>query len=285
VATNNDGGGRKNLAILDCRLAAAQAKLTGERDRCGLGSVDEGWSAALLLHALASAPKLAQNELLAGHALALGAPDPKVRSAALALLMAHAPPEQLVPILRELSRGADLPLAASAATGLEALTGQPVVVPELALQPAPPAEPLPAGTKLRIRTEKGDILIALLTQDAPMTTATLGRLAGEGYFKNLTFHRVVPDFVVQGGDPRGDGEGGPGFTQRCEVSPRPYFAGTVGLALAGKDTGGSQFFITHSPQPHLEGRYPVLGQVESGQEVADALLESDRILDVELLAP
>jgi cyclophilin family peptidyl-prolyl cis-trans isomerase len=93
---------------------------------------------------------------------------------------------------------------------------------------------------------------------------------------------VVPDFVVQGGDPRGDGWGGPGYTIRCEINPRPYGRGAVGMALAGKDTGGSQFFVTHGPQPHLDGGYTVFGQVREGMAVVDALTVGDRILAIEL---
>jgi cyclophilin family peptidyl-prolyl cis-trans isomerase len=107
-------------------------------------------------------------------------------------------------------------------------------------------------------------------------------LARKGYFNNLTFHRVVPNFVIQGGDPRGDGEGGPGYQIRCEVNTRPYARGAVGMALSGKDTGGSQFFITHSPQPHLDGGYTVFGQVISGMEVVDRISRGDVIRRVEI---
>ena len=89
------------------------------------------------------------------------------------------------------------------------------------------------------------------------------------------WHRVVADFVVQGGDPRGDGEGGPGYTIRDEINQRPYLRGTVGMALDWADTGGSQFFITHSPQPHLDGRYTVFGQVVAGMDVVDAMQQWD----------
>ena len=91
-------------------------------------------------------------------------------------------------------------------------------------------------------------------------------LARRGFFNGLAWHRVVPNFVVQDGDPRGDGEGGPGYTIRDELNQRPYLRGTVGMALDGPDTGGSQFFITHSPQPHLDGRYTVFGRVVSGMD-------------------
>ena len=88
---------------------------------------------------------------------------------------------------------------------------------------------------------------------------------------------MVPDFVAQAGDPRGDGEGGPGFTMRDELNQRPYLRGTVGLALDWADTGGSQFFITHTPQPHLDARYPAFGQVIGGMDVVDRLEPWDSI--------
>ena len=93
----------------------------------------------------------------------------------------------------------------------------------------------------------------------------------------MTFHRVVPNFVVQGGDPRGDSEGGPGYTIRDEINQRPYLRGTVGMALDWKDTGGSQFFITQSPQPHLDARYTVFGRVTRGMEIVDRIQPWDVI--------
>ena len=131
-----------------------------------------------------------------------------------------------------------------------------------------------------VTTEKGEFEIALYGDEAPLTSANLFTLARKGFFRNLTFHRVVPDFVAQGGDPRGDGNGGPGYTIRCEVNHKPYGRGVVGMALSGKDTGGSQFFVTAAPQPHLDGRYTAFGEVTKGQEVVDALLEGDQIIEV-----
>ncbi|MFN7135525.1 MAG: peptidylprolyl isomerase, partial [Myxococcales bacterium] len=110
-------------------------------------------------------------------------------------------------------------------------------------------------------------------------------LVRRGFYDGLTFHRVVPAFVAQGGDPRGDGTGGPGYTIRCELNPRSYGAGTVGMALSGKDTGGSQFFIAHTPQPHLDGRYTVFGEVVDGLDVALRLVEGDRIERAVLESP
>ena len=97
--------------------------------------------------------------------------------------------------------------------------------------------------------------------DAPLTTLSFIELARAGFFNGLKVHRLIPNFVIQAGDPRGDGEGGPGYTIRDELSPRPFVRGTVGMALGGPDTGGSQFFITVSPQPHLDGQYTVFGRV------------------------
>jgi cyclophilin family peptidyl-prolyl cis-trans isomerase/HEAT repeat protein len=171
---------------------------------------------------------------------------------------------------------------AAAAAALTALRKTPVPAPRVeAPEGAPKPTPgIPADAKLRVLTEKGELEVELFTRDAPLTSANLYTLAQRGYFKDLTFHRVVPDFVVQGGDPRGDGEGGPGYAIRCEINAHPYVRGTMGMALSGKDTGGSQFFFTIAPQPHLDGRYTTFGQVTKGVEVIDALLEGDRIIDV-----
>jgi cyclophilin family peptidyl-prolyl cis-trans isomerase len=133
-----------------------------------------------------------------------------------------------------------------------------------------------------ILTARGRIKIELFPQDAPITVDSFVTLARKGFFNGLTFHRVVPNFVIQGGDPRGDGEGGPGYQIRCEVNTRLYTSGAVGMALSGKDTGGSQFFITHSPQPHLDGGYTVFGRVIGGMEVVDRIERGDRIRRVEI---
>jgi cyclophilin family peptidyl-prolyl cis-trans isomerase/HEAT repeat protein len=124
---------------------------------------------------------------------------------------------------------------------------------------------------------KGRVRIELFATDAPLTVENFVTLARKGYFDNLKFHRVVPNFVVQGGDPRGDGNGGPGYQIRDEVNMRPFVRGAVGMALSGKDTGGSQFFICHSPQPHLDGGYTVFGQVIEGMDVIDKIVRGDVI--------
>ncbi|MFT7621294.1 MAG: cyclophilin family peptidyl-prolyl cis-trans isomerase [Myxococcota bacterium] len=131
-----------------------------------------------------------------------------------------------------------------------------------------------------IQTDVGEIELELTTRWAPRTVANFVTLGRKGFYDGLSFHRVVVDFVAQAGDPRGDGWGGPGYTIRCENNPKPYTTGTVGMALAGKDTGGSQWFITHSAQPHLLGTYTVFAQVSGGQRVVDTLAVGDRILSI-----
>jgi HEAT repeat protein len=133
-----------------------------------------------------------------------------------------------------------------------------------------------------IETEKGTIQIELAVIEAPLTVDNFITLARQGFFNGLLVHRVVANFVVQDGDPRGDGEGGPGYTIRDELNELPYLRGTVGMALDWRDTGSSQFFITHSPQPHLDARYTVFGRVVSGLEVVDRLQQWDTIRRVRI---
>ncbi|MET0623015.1 MAG: peptidylprolyl isomerase [Pyrinomonadaceae bacterium] len=131
-----------------------------------------------------------------------------------------------------------------------------------------------------ISTDKGAVTLELLPDDAPLTVDNFVQLARRNYFNGVLFHRVVPNFVVQGGDPRGDGNGGPGYQIRCEINTVPYARGAVGMALSGKDTGGSQWFVTHSPQPHLDGGYTVFGRVVEGMDVVDRIVRGDRIRSV-----
>jgi len=158
-----------------------------------------------------------------------------------------------------------------------ATAGRDVADPEWQQAVMPPYAPL-----AYIDTTKGTIEIELAITDAPLTVRNFVTLARRGFFNGRTVHRVVRDFVVQDGDPRGDGEGGPGYTIRDELNERPYLRGTVGMALDWKDTGGSQFFITHSPQPHLDARYTVFGEVVSGMEVVDRLSTTDVIQRVRI---
>jgi peptidyl-prolyl cis-trans isomerase B (cyclophilin B) len=133
-----------------------------------------------------------------------------------------------------------------------------------------------------ILTEKGDIVLELFPDEAPGTVANFAKLAEAGFYDGLTFHRVIPHFVIQGGCPKGDGTGGPGYTIRCETdgNPHRHQRGSLSMAHAGRDTGGSQFFICHEPQPHLDGVHTVFGQVREGMDVVDAIRPGDRMVRV-----
>ena len=140
------------------------------------------------------------------------------------------------------------------------------------------------NVKAVLTTEKGKITIELLPEDAPLTVDNFVKLAKSGYFNKVAIHRVVPNFVVQDGDPLGNGSGGPGWQIRDEMNTVPYERGAVGMALSGKNTGGSQWFVTHSPQPHLDGGYTVFGTVnETDMKIVDMLVRGDKILKVEII--
>lgn len=131
-----------------------------------------------------------------------------------------------------------------------------------------------------VATARGSFTIELLPEEAPLNVDNFIQLARRRYFNGITIHRVVPNFVIQDGDPRGDGNGGPGYQIRCEINEVPYKRGAVGMALSGKDTGGSQWFITHSPQPHLDGGYTVFGNVVAGMDVVDSIARGDVIRSI-----
>jgi len=136
----------------------------------------------------------------------------------------------------------------------------------------------------RVETARGAFTIQLAGRDAPMTVVNFVALARKGYFDGAPIHRVVPNFVVQDGDPTGTGSGGPGYEIRDEINLLPYRAATVGMALSGPDTGGSQWFVTQSPQPHLDGGYTVFGQVVGGADVVNRIEQDDRIVRVTVAA-
>ena len=137
--------------------------------------------------------------------------------------------------------------------------------------------------RARIVTERGALTLELFAFDAPLSVQNFLSLARKGYYANTRFHRVVPNFVAQDGDPRGDGNGGPGYAIRDEFNRRRYARGSVGMALDGPDTGGSQYFITHAAQPHLDGHYTVFARMVGGDAVLDAIVQGDRILRVEVV--
>ena len=194
----------------------------------------------------------------------------------------------VVELLERVGRQPSYALRREAAAGLNRL-GRPAPP----LGPAPNLEAGAGGDQLRsyreivertrrprtveVRTNRGTIRLRLDCPRAPRTCLNLLDLAAQHFYDGLLFHRVVPDFVIQAGDPRGDGYGGPGYVLGDELNRLRYHRGTLGMALAGPDTGGSQFFITLSPQPHLDGGYTAFGEVIAGAEVLNAIQAGDRI--------
>lgn len=137
---------------------------------------------------------------------------------------------------------------------------------------------------VEMKTNKGTMLLELFQTDAPNTVASFMSLINKGFYNGLTFHRVIPDFVIQGGCPEGSGRGGPGYTIACEVGPgKPkHQRGSLSMAHAGPNTGGSQFFICHSPQAHLDGKHTVFGKVVEGLDIVDAIRAGDRMEEVKV---
>ena len=131
-------------------------------------------------------------------------------------------------------------------------------------------------------TSRGPIQVELYPDKAPLTVANFVNLAKHGFYDGLIFHRVIPDFMIQGGDPTGTGRGGPGyrFADEFDGNPLRHERGVLSMANAGPGTNGSQFFITHGPQPHLDGRHTVFGKVTKGIDVVDAIAQGDRMLRV-----
>jgi cyclophilin family peptidyl-prolyl cis-trans isomerase/HEAT repeat protein len=232
------------------------------------------------------AAEQAVRRLLAAKSKAAGDPASDAL-AALAQLLGASPAAQtqVVPTLLDLLPTGSPFVYRSVADALRALGAPPPGAP--APSPAIPDEAaagLPGETRrprmLRLRTTAGDLALALHSGDgqAPLTSAAIAALAARGFYRSLSWHRVVPDFVVQGGDPRGDGDGGPGWAIPDEHTPLPFRRGTAGIATNGPETGGSQIFLCHSAQPHLDGRYTVFAELQEGESTLDSLQQSDEIL-------
>ncbi len=209
------------------------------------------------------------------------APRPDFRLAALRARLAHGAGEARIRFAGEALADAAWPVRREAHQFLRRSSAPPgeapAPAPELAAAEYDAMLHAPFTPVAWIETAGGEIEIELFIADAPRTVTNFIRLSREGFYDGLRFHRVVPNFVVQTGDPRGDSSGGPGYTIRCEVNERFYMRGSVGMALDGKDTGGSQFFITLLPQPHLNGRFTLFGQVRSGFDVLDRIRPGERI--------
>ncbi len=135
-----------------------------------------------------------------------------------------------------------------------------------------------------IETDKGNIELDLYPQNAPKTVNNFVFLAREGFYDGVSFHRVINNFMIQGGDPTGTGSGGPGYKFEDEVQGNPlkHETGVISMANAGPSTNGSQFFITHAPQPHLNGKHTVFGKVVVGQDVVDSIREGDKMEQVKI---
>jgi peptidyl-prolyl cis-trans isomerase B (cyclophilin B) len=141
--------------------------------------------------------------------------------------------------------------------------------------------------RIILHTSKGDIEATLFASKVPMTIANYLNLARQGFYDGLTFHRVIPKFMIQGGDPTGTGRGGPGykFADEFDDSLRHSKPGIFSMANAGPNTNGSQFFITHVPTPHLDGKHSVFGEVTKGQDVVNQITQGDTIIRIEILDP
>jgi len=214
-------------------------------------------AALAILDALAKQKSTAANDAIK---MALGSPDHLIRRRAVALLKANGAGDFSSRMGTVKTRYSDVDYRRSLARRGKQVTATVV-------------------------TGKGSFTIEFLPEEAPLTVDNFIQLARKGYFNGQTVPRVVPNFVVQAGDPRGDQNGGPGYQIRCEVNEVPFDRAAVGMALSGKDTGGSQWFVTHSPQPHLDGGYTVFGRVLRGMDVVDNIARGDVIRRVIINEP
>lgn len=151
---------------------------------------------------------------------------------------------------------------------------------------APPEMQIDASRtySVTLTTDRGAIELELYPEHAPQTVNNFVFLAKEGFYDGVSFHRVIANFMIQGGDPTGSGSGGPGyrFPDECDGNPLKHEAHVISMANAGPNTNGSQFFITHLATPHLDGRHTVFGKVTSGQDVVDSIEQGDTIVSVEV---
>ncbi len=131
-----------------------------------------------------------------------------------------------------------------------------------------------------IETERGIIVLELFASDVPVTVNNFVFLAREGFYDNTTFHRIIPDFMAQGGDPTGTGTGGPGYKFADEFTKHTHVAGALSMANSGPNTNGSQFFITYTPQPHLDRKHSVFGQLALGTKTLEALKNGDTVIKI-----
>lgn len=217
----------------------------------------------------------------------LSSPNDVETMQAVLIAMGRIADSRFLPVLERALQDADKTVATNAAIALQALTGKDYSdkIPQ-ATRPSrtdfdwDALESIKPDQIAVLTTNKGVMKIQLLREDAPFTVLNFVKLAKKNFYDGLSVHRVVPNFVVQGGDPRGDGWGGPGYAIRSEFSLASFSRGACGIASAGKDMEGCQFFITHLPTPHLDGRYTVFAKVVSGYDVVDNLQVGDTIMGI-----
>ncbi|UOQ76148.1 peptidylprolyl isomerase [Hymenobacter sp. 5516J-16] len=197
-------------------------------------------------------------------------------------------PDFLIQARDQLTLPRDLEAWQSLQQTIDFLQNQPATTAPVAKAATHPIDwalvsTIPAGQRVAVRTSKGDVVLRLLVEQAPGSVASFVELTQQGFYNGKNFHRVVPNFVAQGGCPRGDGWGSSDYNLRSEFADVRYGEGAVGLASAGKDTESCQWFITHAPTPHLDGRYTIFAQVVQGMDVVSRLDIGDRIDRVELI--
>ena len=270
-------------------LLGAESPASADWARVGLEDADPAMRAAAL-EWLASHPEVTVDELV----LSLGGPGGRrlvdLGLNGVAAIAARGEHETLergsaITALEELARARDYPVRRAAADALVQLDRPrpPVGIVNTTLTMDSYREIVRLTWKPRfaeIRTRHGVVRLRIACPQAPLTCNNFFQLANQGFYNGLDFHRVIADFVVQGGDPRSDGWGGPGYVIRNEVGRLRYDRGVVGMALSGPDTGGSQFFITLARQPHLDGLYTAFGEVVGGIEILDQIAKGDRILEI-----
>ena len=182
---------------------------------------------------------------------------------------------------KSLSRivGAILILVALLVTSCAATTSAPTLTKKPMSYSAPPPMTIDTNKQYTatIETGKGNLILELFASDVPVTVNNFVFLAREGFYDNTTFHRVIPDFMAQGGDPTGTGTGGPGYKFADEFTKHTHVTGTLSMANAGPNTNGSQFFITYAPQSHLDNRHSVFGKLIDGMDILKRLINGDTI--------
>lgn len=288
AALAGDGDPAVRRALLEVRLARDESAL--EAADAALGDPDFAVRSAAL-DWLAEHPQPGLGRLAAAYGQAkkdrpgdADALHSVLRALAKHALAFPADHDTVLNLLENVAKEGDFLARRAARAALEELGEAPPPLGKASAQPLESYRQLYRLTRAprfaELRTARGNVKLEIDCPTAPRTCHQFFQLAGQGFYDDLRFHRIVPDFVVQTGDPRGDGVGGPGYSLRDEIGLQHYDRGAVGLAHSGPDTAGSQFFITLSPQPYLEGGYPIFGKVVAGLEILPLLVQGDALLGV-----